>query len=272
MSDYIPISKTRHAGFGWKHAQHYGFAAQTSMVPLVVDEINHAIATLPLAFRRLRDNSGKTSYELVALLSPAAERNLFVKPDGSWSSGYVPALFRTYPFRLLPAADTEQQIVCLDQDSGLLTDVGTPNSSPFFADNGESSPQFLRVLNFLRDLEIRRVQTQTAVDTLAELGLIIPWPIVMQDQAGEKQPIAGIFKVNAAALQQIAAEPLYRLLQCGALPLAYAQLLSEQRVQSFDELLRIQQNLIKKQVETVVLGDIEALFSGKSDILDFANF
>ena len=76
MPDYIPLSKSKHAGSGWLQPQNYTFAAQDTMVPLVVDEIGSAMPTLPLAFRRRKDKSGKVSYELVALLSPFEKRNL----------------------------------------------------------------------------------------------------------------------------------------------------------------------------------------------------
>ncbi len=50
MSDVIPISKTKHAGFGWLQSDNYSFAAREATVPIVIDEISSVIPTLPLAF------------------------------------------------------------------------------------------------------------------------------------------------------------------------------------------------------------------------------
>jgi len=59
-------------------------------VPIVIDEISNVIPTLPMAFRKWTDQAEKSAYELIALLSPVAKRNLFVQPDGSWMTDSVP--------------------------------------------------------------------------------------------------------------------------------------------------------------------------------------
>ena len=272
MSDFVPLSKDKHKGFGWLQTQNYNFAAQDTTVPLVVDEIGKAMLTLPLVFRRKNVSSATIGYELVALLSPLAKRNLHVKPDGGWLSDYIPAYLQAYPFRLLPAADTGQQILCFDKASGLMTEADAANSKPFFAANGQPSPVFAGVIQLLTRYEQRRVQTQAAVDNLAALGLIIPWDIVLTTTTGKKVPVEGVFKVDAAALQKLAADSLHKLHQSGALPIVYAQLFSEQHVQNFGELLRVYGELNKKSNESVTLGHIEALFGSKSDILNLDHF
>ncbi len=98
MSDFVPLSKDKHKGFGWLKAQNYNFAAQDTTVPLVVDEIGKAMLTLPVVFRRKPVSSTNAGYELVALLSPVAKRNLHVKPDGSWLSDLHPRLPAGLPF------------------------------------------------------------------------------------------------------------------------------------------------------------------------------
>jgi hypothetical protein len=272
MSDIIPISKTKHSGFGWLQSENYSFAAQDTMVPIVVDEISNIIPTLPIAFRKRTDQAEKIAYELVALLSPVAKRNLFVKPDGSWLTGYIPAKLRTYPFSLRTASETGQPIVCFDQASGLMTQTSAPDNQPFFAEDGKPSPAFSHVMNLMQQYEQRRTQTLTAVETLAELELLSPWSIALKNDAGMKHSIKGLFRVNASALQKVSAENLHKLHQCGALAIAYAQLLSEQRVQSFGELLLSHSELYKKQAESVTLGNIDALFGNKSDMLNLDNF
>jgi hypothetical protein len=65
---------------------------------------------------------------------------------------------------------------------------------------------------------------------------------------------------------------LGKLHQTGALAIAYAQLLSEQRLHTFGELLKTHSELHKKELESVTLGNIDAIFGGKSDILNLDNF
>ena len=127
-------------------------------------------------------------------------------------------------------------------------------------------------MTLLQQYEQRRNQTLTAVETLAEFDLLTPWKIVLENDAGRKRSVKGLFKVSAKALHEVAAESLPRLHQTGALAIAYAQLLSEQRVQTFGELLKTQNELYKKQSESVTMGNIDAIFGGKSDMLNFENF
>ncbi|NTV13874.1 MAG: SapC family protein [Desulfobulbaceae bacterium] len=271
MSNYIALSKTQHASSGWKGSSNYRFAAQTAMVSLLADEIKYIIPSLPVAFRERQDQAGRHSYELVALLAPFMGINLFVKPDGQWQSGYVPALFRAYPFRLFTAADTGQHIICFDQESGLLTTGNEAESRPFFDEKGALSPYFARVMEFMEVCERSRVSTQAAVDCLSELGLIVPWAMGIKNPPGKMRPLAGVFKINAAALQELTAESLAKLHQCGALAIAYAQLLSEPRLQQFGDLLRPKVPAPQKKAKKVTPVDIEALFGSKSDLLNFDN-
>jgi hypothetical protein len=272
MSDVIPISKTKHSGFGWLLSENYSFAAQDTTVPIVIDEISNVIPTLPMAFCKRTDQAEKIAYELVALLSPVAKRNLFVKPDGSWLTGYIPAKLRTYPFSLRTASETGQPIVCFDQASGLMTQTSSPDFKQFFTEDGKPSPVFSHVMTLMQQYEQRRVQTLTAVETLAEFDLLSPWNIVLENDAGRKRSVRGVFKVNAEALHKVGAESLGKLHQTGALAIAYAQLLSERRVQTFGELLKTHSELHKKELESVTLGNIDALFGNKSDMLNFDNF
>lgn len=272
MSDFVPVSKTKHADSGWLQPQNYRFAAQEIMVPVVMDEIGNVMMNQPLAFRRQKASSDKLRFELVALLSPVLNRNLFVKPDGSWLSGYIPAYLQAYPFRLLPAGDSGQNVLCFDQASGLMTESGAANSQAFFAENGDPSPAFAGVFKLLQQFELRRQQTQTAVDCLESLNLFTPWKIVLDTKQGKKQSVKGLSRINAAALQKVSAEALHKLHQCGALPIIYAQLLSEQRAQTFGELLSVQGELHKKSSESVTMGNIEAVLGGKSDMINLDNF
>ncbi len=153
-------------------------------------------------------------------------------------TGYIPAKLRSYPFSLRTAAETGQPIVCFDQSSGLMTQTSAPGVKPFFTEDGKPGPALTHVMTLMQQYEQRRNQTLTAVATLAEFDLLTPWKIVLEYDAGRKRSVKGLFKVSAKALHTIGAESLPRLHQSGALAIAYAQLLSEQRVQTFGELLK----------------------------------
>lgn len=268
MADFIPVNKVSHAASAWLRPPHYGFSAGFDMISLLADEMSQMMPALPLAFKRRE----KASYQLVALLSPLVGRNLFVKTDGSWLADYVPTLLRAYPFCLLTAAPSGERIVCFDRESGLLTDAGTPGSLRFFTADGEPAPEFTEIMGLLRNFEQRRVLTQQAVDALAELNLITPWNLVVKDESGREQEGAvKVCKIDGTALQKLSADQLVQLHACGALMIAYAQLLSESRVQNFSQLLQGQPQAQPAQAVPAPPVNIDAFLGADAGLIKFKN-
>ncbi|MEA1053628.1 SapC family protein [Lamprobacter modestohalophilus] len=114
MANLQPITLSRHRDQRWARYTDYRFAAADTLAPLVVQELPKALMSLPIGFIEQPDG-----YGLVAVQSLQPGQNLFVSVDGRWLGGYVPALYRGYPFAL---AKTEegQQVLCIDEDSGLV--------------------------------------------------------------------------------------------------------------------------------------------------------
>ena len=54
---------------------------------------------------------------MVGLLSLQPGSNLFVAPGGQWLGAYIPAVWRGYPFRVLPAEGDESSVLCVDEAS-----------------------------------------------------------------------------------------------------------------------------------------------------------
>jgi hypothetical protein len=224
MSNLQPVSRTRHAASRWRSADGYGFASRETVVVLSAAEVAQAAVALPLAF--VQQGGG---YVAVAVLGVRAGENLLVAPDGQWRGAYVPAVLRAHPFALTQAADG-QRLLCVDEDSDLVSVNGADASGePFFAADGEPSPALAERLNFLRQLDASAASAQKACAELQAQNLIQPWNITYRGPEGE-QPIAGLFQVDEAALGRLPDEAFARLRPCGALPMAYCQLLSMQNL------------------------------------------
>src|SRR5690554_4574124 len=99
MPDLQVVSKERHAQKRWKRYSSYAFAAGDSVAPLVIQEIPKACIALPIGFIESEDG-----YFPVAVQGLTPDSNLLVAPDGRWLTSYVPAAYRSYPFRM---ANTE---------------------------------------------------------------------------------------------------------------------------------------------------------------------
>ncbi len=237
MPHYTAISRESHAGKKWQPFKSYGFASTVVLAPVVGVELGRAALAMPLAFLQEADR-----FVLVAMLSLKPGRNMLVTPDGRWLSGYVPAYVRSYPFRLLPQQGTDQLVLCIDTDSGLVVE-GDAAGEDFIGPDGNISPALKKALDFLNELERSRRATDVAVAALAAAGVIQPWPITLKAEQGERA-ITGLYRTDEVALNGLTDDVFLKLRKTpGALPIAYAQLLSMGQLGIFEHLARLQAQL-----------------------------
>ena len=227
MPNFHVISTERHASKRWQRISSYAFAAHEAIVPLTAGELPRALLSLPIAFVEQNE-----TFFPVAVLGLATGKNLFAAPDGHWAGKYIPAILRSYPF-CLASRDDGQQVLCIDEDSGLLGDGS--EGEPFFDDEGKPSSAIQGVLNFLTQIEKSRQITVRACTVLKKHHLIKAWPITVKTGAGD-QPVGGLFQIDEAILNQLPAEALHEVAKAGALVIAYCQLLSMQQLPVLGEL------------------------------------
>jgi hypothetical protein len=235
MPQFTAISRDSHAGKKWQPFKSYGFASTVVLAPVVGVELGRAALAMPLAFLQEADR-----FVLVAMLSLKPGRNMLVTPDGRWLSGYVPAYVRSYPFRLLPQQGTDQLVLCIDTDSGLVVE-GDAAGEDFFGPDGNISPVLKKALDFLNELERSRRATDVAVAALAAAGVLRPWQIKLKAAEGT---IAGLCRVDEVALNGLTDDVFLKLRKTsGALPIAYAQMLSMGQLGIFEHLAKLQAQL-----------------------------
>ena len=228
MPNFQAITRARHANQRWQRVSNYGFAAQDAVAPLVAAELPKAVMSQPIAF--IEQAAG---FVPAAVLSLMPGKDLYVAKSGCWTGDYIPAAFRSYPFRLANT-DDGQQVLCIDEDSGLVSN--SPEGERFFNEDGQPAQAILDILNFLTQVERSRVVTAAACAALQKHALIRPWTITLKTETGEQQ-IAGLFQIDEAALNQLSAEALHEVSQAGALPIAYCQLLSMQHLPLLGQLI-----------------------------------
>jgi hypothetical protein len=237
MPAYAVVSRQTHAGKGWRRYDGYGFAAGEALLPLVGAEFARAAVAMPIAF------VGQDGvFRPMAVLSLVPGRNLFVGPDGKWLGGYVPAVLRGHPFALHRPAGSDQAVLCVDEASGLVVDAATPGAEPFFDADGAPAPPVKAVLDFLVQIDANRSATGRAVAALAAAEALTPWSLEVETPEGRKA-VAGLFRVDEARLNALDGETFLGLRAAGALPLAYAQLLSMGQLSVFQTLAQLQVQL-----------------------------
>jgi len=240
MANIVPLSRDRHAGKGWRRPTGYSFVATETVVPLTGGESANAAVGMPIAFI---ENSGR--YVLVAVMSPVSGRNMFVAPAGQWLGTYVPARLRSYPFFLLRGEGSDQMLLCVDEDSGLVVEADA-ETEPFFAEDGSPSSAIKPVLEFLQRMEHDRLATELAVAGLADAGVIQRWALTIP--AGGKQlEVKGLHRVDPTRFAMLEDEPYLKLRKSSAVDLAYAQMLSMYMVRIFLQLAAVQKQMAPPQ-------------------------
>ena len=202
-------------------------------------------------------------FTLSALLSVTPGQNLFVAPDGRWLGSYVPAGFRTYPFRLATPEGAERSILCVDQEYVVSVDDPSPGT-PFFATDGTPTAMTQQNLDYLTALERSNLATELAVSALAQAGVIKPWPLTIKSERGDRT-VNGISCIDEAALNALPNEDFLRLRATGALPLAYAQLLSMGQIAIFEHLVRMQTQLAPQPL-TPLPDSLDRLFDQTNNL------
>ena len=234
------LSKENHGDKSWVKFSSYAFANQNSTVPLVGAEVLKAAVAFPLAFILHQDR-----YLLKAILSADPECNCFVAPDGRWLGSYVPAYFRSHPFKLSKVMDKEQLYLCVDEDSGLVQEA-LESGEPFFNEKGELSPQVQEVKTFLEHVVGDERQTQKAVKAIVDAGLMAAWQFKVRIRAKETA-VQGYYRVDETRLNQLSDPDFLRLQKSGSLPIIYGQMISMNNIDSFTKLVGIHDRLSRVQ-------------------------
>lgn len=270
MPNIQAISRTRHGNKRWQRTANYAFAANDAVAALQAQELLKAVLSMPVAFF-----AAGTGYSLVAVQSFSPGKNYFIALDGRWVGGYIPAVYRGYPFVLgTDAAGT--QLLCIDEDSGLLTDAdaGKPSGEAFFTDDNQPTPAVTEVFGFLTQVATQREASQLVCDILQKHALIKPWPIKVQAEGGE-QNIEGLFCIDENALNQLPAEAFLELRTAGALPVAYCQLLSMQHLPLLVQLEKAHSAASAQAASFKPLltpsGDLDLEFLSNNGTISFGN-
>jgi len=227
MPNYQVITRERHGAKRWLRYTGYAFAMREAVMPLALAELAKAALSLPIGFVAQGDG-----FVPVAVMSLQPEKNLFVAADGRWIHGYIPAAVRGYPFRLAKASDG-RQVLCIDEDSGLVNDG--PDGESFFDDEGKPVQALREIMDFLDQTEQSRQVAARACAVLSRHHLIQQWPIIRKTASGERK-LDGLFRIDEAALNLLAADALFEVRNAGGLHIAYCQLLSMQHLPALGEL------------------------------------
>lgn len=262
MVQFVAVSRERHATRKWRRPVNYDFAANNVLVPIGGAELFRAALGMPIAFA---EQSG--GYQLMAMLSFTPGRNMFVGPDGRWLGSYIPAWYRSYPFRLLAREGSDEPVLCIDEDSKLVVE-GAGAGEDFFDADGNPSQSLKPVLGLLKEIERDRKKTQLAVSALSEAQTIQPWSIKLKTAQAE-QAISGLNRIDEVRLNALEDDIFLKLRKASALPIAYGQMLSMGQIGLFEFLAKFHTKMTEAQSTRSALSklpeSIDSLFGITED-------
>lgn len=237
MSKYVAIGAERFMNQYWQQPKDFRFLAHNPVMAIGAHEVPKIGLHVPLAFVQQQDG-----YDLVALTGLKEEENLLVNPlNGHWLVSYLPDFAKVYPFRLAPRPNSDDLMVIVDMESGLVTH--NSQDLRFFEDNGQPSQAFSEVTATLERLQRGRMVSFELCQRLQDAEVFEPWPLMVQDGDSQHQ-MKGLFRINEEALRGLGNVAFLALRKNNALGLAYAQMMSMGNVHTLGRLaLQRQQQL-----------------------------
>jgi hypothetical protein len=142
----------------------YAFARKANSLYLAGAEFAEAGKEFAIVFTRV--NGQKVVP--VAMLGLRARENLFVDADARWTSSYVPAFVRRYPF-VLSELQGGQLGVCIDEAYSGLND---PKGEALFDDKGGNTPFLQNALTFLEHYQQEYQRTDLFCQHLVSAGVL----------------------------------------------------------------------------------------------------
>jgi hypothetical protein len=220
----VPVNQERHAGKKIKQVESFEFASKFHIAYLTMHEFVRAAAIYPLVFI---EDKGKDEFRPVALLGLDAGENLFIDVKGKWQASYIPAIIRRYPFALSQVGEDGRYLVCIDEESDLVSDT---EGSPMFSENGEPTQVIENVKKYLSELQQMDALTHEFCKFLAANNLFVPLNMRVR-QSDKVKNISGCYVINEERLNNLSDELFLEVRNKRYLPAIYAQLTSLSQIE-----------------------------------------
>lgn len=235
----VALDRNVHRNIRINSAGNFFFAKSCQTALVTSAELNRTIKEFSVVFIKEGD-----SFLPIAILGLQQNQNLFVDESGQWTSRYVPAFIRRYPF--IPALnkeDDDNMTVCIDETAECIN-----HERGEYLFIGEKNSKFLdNAIQFLQDYKAQTDATITLVKQLADAGLLSEQRANFKIEDRQSFDLTGFFTVDTGKLSKLTPETTYNLFQSGALHIAYLHLSS---LDNFSRLVEIQaQRLNKNPVE-----------------------
>lgn len=175
---------------------------------------------------------GEEGGRLLAITGLEQGRNLFVGAQGQWLADYMPAVLRTWPFRLLNQLDDEgARPIAVQRDALNLSE-----GDALFDDKGQEAPWLQGVMQELVALDAGEASTSAMVNALHAAGVLNERAVQAVLPNGRQMELTGFLSVDENKLNALEDKVVADLHRQGALAMAYLHLLSLRKFKDLMEL------------------------------------
>jgi hypothetical protein len=214
----VPVSKTNHRDLSIKVDTTFAFAKEINAAPITAVEFPVAAREYTIVFTGKGD-----SLAPAVILGVKAGENLFINGNG-FSSKYVPAFLRRYPFVFASADKGENLTLCLDESFAGCNKEG--QGERLFDSEGKQTIYLKNVLGFLKEYQKQHARTKLFSKKLEDLGLLETMQAVIDPANGKRARLSGFLAVSRAKLKALSAKQVEGLFKTDELELIYLHLQS----------------------------------------------
>ncbi len=181
----VALNRDQHKSFKYQPVSSYEFTRHVNSVPATAIEFFEASRELPVLFSK--DEEG--NFFPLLLLSLTNDGHSQMDDDGKWTSGYIPAFIRRYPFAL-----NGDGTVCFDKDSECVSEDG---EKELFDDKGENTETLKNIVTFLNQFDVEHKRTVEFCAALKEQDLFKPFNLQVMAKEGEAPlRLEGLFAID----------------------------------------------------------------------------
>jgi hypothetical protein len=219
----VRLNRVTHAKLRFSPLTSFNFARKVTAIPLMGVEFPIACRQYPIVF--IKSPDGKIGAQ--GVLSLAEGVNSFVDPKGRWTSTYVPAFIRRYPFVLAEIpGKTDDYDVAFDEASNCFS---SKEGEALFNDQGAPTPFLQAQIDFLQRFQAEHQRTQQFLETLKEDGLLTPYNVnIVRGGDQAKFAVRNAMVVDESKLAGLSTEHAAAYMQSGYFAMIYAHLISLQ--------------------------------------------
>lgn len=202
------------------------FAEKTALFEVSYKQFSSVISECPIAFKQVNNEFGA-----FAIMGMSHNENCFVDTSGSWNCEFTPVAMKVYPFCTDVGNDLDElKLKIYKAGVRKITNDNAHEVHSIKNDNSNFAVELVDVIDSITNFKKEVLATRRVVKLFDELNLLEPWNITFR--YGEHEKVLGdVYKINEAALMALEVSQLSELLRKGIVGVAYAQILSQGRIE-----------------------------------------